>query len=198
MVERRYGMHQLYVSGKLSVTMVKEYLWCPAIPWIAINYGIEPPLTISMREGIQFQQSMDRARLAEELELPSPRRFEVYVESSRYRLYGVIDIVAGSKRTTIVEIKAFEKKKYFHHFEIQLMVYALLVTEKIAPVHKAILYMKSKPRIYEVSLYWLEKARIVIEKLWKTILSPEPPRISQDPRKCSYCRYRRLCPIVET
>ncbi len=184
------------VSRMLPVTLVKEMVWCSAIPWIVANYGIEPPLTPSMAMGIELQKTMDREGVAEELGLPIPRMFEVYVEDPRLGVYGVIDIVAGRKRLTIVEIKAFRTRRV-RHFEAQLYTYALLATRSLGAVYQAMLYSGSIVKRYSVDSYVLEKARSFVEKLWKVVTSPEPPLVNQDPRKCAYCRYRKLCPVRE-
>ena len=182
------------VSRALPATLVKEMVWCPAIPWIIANYGVEPPLTPSMEMGIEHHNTVDREELAEKLELPTPRMYQVYVEDPRLGIYGVIDIVAGSRRGLVIaEIKAFRTRR-INHFEAQLYTYALLANRRLGAVHQALLCTMDRARRYTVDAYVLRKAMSYVEKLWRIVTSPEPPTTGQDPRKCAYCRYRKLCP----
>ncbi len=185
------------VSRLLAATLVKEMAWCPAIPWIVANYGIEPPLTPSMEMGIEHHRTVDREELAERLGLPTPRMYQVYLEDPRLGIYGVIDIVAGNRRRLfIAELKAFRTRR-IQHFEAQLYTYALLANRRLGAVHQALLCTRDRVRRYDVDLYVLRKAMGYVEKLWRIVTSPEPPMVSQDPRKCAYCRYRKLCPVNE-
>ena len=180
----------------LPVTMVKEFVWCAAIPWIIHNYGIEPPLTPSMKQGIDFQKSLSRNNVVEELGLEPPIEYQVYVEDRELGICGVIDILAGSKRKKIVEVKAFRRNiRKCEHFKMQLYTYALIAYRKRMPVEKAILLLEKNKYEFTITKEKLDQAKKTVEKLWKTIQSPEPPKIQQDEKKCEYCRYKRICPI---
>lgn len=189
------------IAGRsaLPVTMVKEFVWCPVIPWMVWNYGVEPPLTPSMMDGIAFQQTLDRGRIAEQLHLEPPVEYQVYLEDPELRVYGVVDMMAGRRRKTIVEVKAFERSlKRLEHFKIQLYTYALIAVRRRIVVERAILLMKSARHEVDITGDKLELARRTVDRLWRAVVSPEPPYTAQDERKCSYCRYRRLCPAAAT
>ncbi len=186
----------LELRRSIPVTLVKEYCWCPAIPWIAVNYGVEPPLTPSMEEGIAYRSRVRLDEIAEELRLPEPRMYEVFVSSKKLGVHGYIDIVAGRGRYTVVEVKAFESRRW-KHFRSQLILYALLVNAELGPVRRSILVLGRRVIDVAVTDSDILYAKKLVEEVWRTILSPEPPRIQIVEQKCRYCRYRRLCPLAD-
>lgn len=187
----------LAFSRTLPVTMVKEMMWCEAIPWIVYNYGIEPPYTPSMERGIEVQRNLDLEKIAEKLGLPKPVKTSIYVEDKGLGLHGVIDIVAGSRRLCIAEVKAFKRRiRYSKHFIIQLKTYAVIAYRALGPIEKAYLYMDGIIHRVVVREQTFIEVKHIVEKLWRITLSPEPPQVMRIPEKCSYCRYRRFCSVV--
>lgn len=197
MVEKMFlGIHYTYRRA-IPVTLIKEYCWCPAIPWIVYNYGFEPDYTPSMIEGFEYRAKRRLDEVADRLGLPEPRRYEVFVLSRKLGVYGYIDIVAGSKRLTVVEVKAFKTKRW-KHFEKQLIVYAAIVNSELGPVNKAILVLGKKTISIEIMDRDIAIAKKLIDEVRRAIESPEPPRVNHVKNKCLYCRYRRLCPVYST
>jgi len=181
------------LRSSIPVTMVKEYCWCPTIPWIIYSYGVEPPTTPSMDAGTELRKVLRLEEVADRLGLPHPRRYEAFLASRKLGIHGYVDIVAGSNRFIVVEVKAFPSKRW-KHFRYQLLAYALLVNATMGPVRRAILAMGSRAIDIEVTQHEIEKTKRIIEEVRKVILSPEPPRVTPIENKCRYCRYRRLCP----
>jgi len=179
----------------IPATMVKEYLWCPAIPWIIHNYGAQPELTPSMERGLEFRKSRNLEEVANRFSLPTPRRYEVFVASKKLGAHGYIDIVAGSKHLVVAEVKAFKTKRW-QHFKAQLLTYAAIANAEIAPVRKAMLILGTKAIEIEVTQQDLEWIKRTIDKIKKVIESPEPPPVNPIPNKCRYCTYRKHCPIT--
>ena len=184
------------LGGCTSVTEVKEYVYCPVIPWIHKYLGYHTRPTPSMESGKEKADASYKSRVAEELGLPRPVRVEVPVKDCSLGVSGVVDIVAGKGPYTIVEVKVFPRRiERARHFKTQLMVYALLVWRNMGPVREAILYMGGKAHRYRVTSRDLEAARRALRGLQKVLESEEPPRARQNPAKCSYCWYRRVCPL---
>ncbi|MCE4624513.1 MAG: CRISPR-associated protein Cas4 [Desulfurococcales archaeon] len=187
-----YRGHQ-YFNGTVSVSLVKQYTYCPAIPWINWHLNLYEDPTPSMETGRMV--AGEKEEVAKRLGLPEPWRFEVKVVDRRLNLSGVIDIVAGKRRLTIVEVKRYRRSvKVSQHFKDQLMLYALLANNNIAPVREAILVLGDRAHRYMVTRRDLERAKALVEKTRKIIQSEEPPRPRMPGRKCDYCWYRRVCP----
>ena len=180
-------------SGSMPVSLVKDYTYCPAIPWIREILGYVEPRTPSM-ETARIDADAKEA-IAEELGLPRPWRIEVPVRGRSLPLSGVVDIIAGERRLTVVEAKAYRRRiEWSRHFRIQLLVYAYLVNEAIGPVREAILYMAGRAYRIPVTRERLDEARRAAEAALRSLESEEPPRPRQPWRKCGYCWYRRVCP----
>ena len=191
------GVNRLYTeppySSRIPVTMVKDHVYCPAIPWIKRFLGYTEPRSPSM-ETARVDASY-KEKVAKDLGLPKPWRIEVPVQGKSLPLRGVVDIIAGNRRLTVVEVKAYNRRlDRSSHFKIQLLIYAYLVNESIGPVREAILHMPDRIHRVVVTSELLEEARRAAESAIKTLSSEDPPRPRQPSRKCSYCWYRRVCP----
>lgn len=179
-------------SSVITPWDVKQYAYCPMIPWIAWNYGVREPPTYSMEAG-----RAERSRRLEALRslgLPQPIRLDVEMYSPRLRMAGVADAVAGLRRLTVVEVKAFRRKRYWH-FREQLMAYALLSETCLGPTHRAVLVLGGKARCWDVDQRALEEARRLALRVREVVESEKPPLV-QASGKCHSCWYRRLCPTA--
>ncbi len=170
---------------------VKEYTYCPMIPWIMYNFDVTIPPTISMKySSIDVEE---KEAIAKKLKLPKPWIFEGKFINRKYKAMGIVDIVAGDKRVIVVEVKK-NYRKFYDHFKVQLMFYAWLVNSTYKPVHKAVLVLGKKAIEYEVTDRDLEKIRRIIRKIREIRSKEKPPIINQIPQKCNNCWYRRYCP----
>ena len=184
-----------YTSGDalVTATMVKQYSYCPTLPWLESRIGLLEPLTPSM-ETARITAD-EKEAIARELGLPEPLRIETPVHDPELGATGVIDVIAGESRVDILEIKAHPRHpRRAKHFLNQLLVYALLAHRNIAPVHRAILYIGGETIEITINNYHLTKAKKLIEKTRQTIQNEDPPLLNQPPQKCKYCHYKTLCP----
>ncbi|MCE4599087.1 MAG: CRISPR-associated protein Cas4 [Desulfurococcales archaeon] len=191
--DRRRSRMLYSFNSTLTVSMVKQYSYCKAIPWIMEYYGLTERPTPSMKGGVVDADF--KLKVAEELGLPRPWRVEVRVYNKELALSGVVDIIAGNRPYTVVEVKSFRRRvKWSGHFKDQLMVYALLVTKTLGAVREAILYMGGSAYRFKVTQEDLQRAERLIESTKRILESEEPPLPRQPSRKCSYCWYKRVCP----
>ena len=171
---------------------VKQYVYCPMIPWIIHHVGISEPVTESMEGGGKVDVEY-KEEVARKLRLPRPWRFELELVDHELGVRGKVDIVAGSKRLVVVEVKRYYRRS-IEHFQAQLIVYALMVNKLVGPVWKTILVYGDKVRELPVDDKVLEEARRLVEKTWNTLLGDRPPTVNQVAGKCATCWYRRYCP----
>lgn len=177
-------------SDTLTALDVKQYVYCPVIPWLIRNYGVREPETYSMSKGKQERES--RLQIVSALGLEPPIRFDVSLYSPRLRLAGVVDAVAGTRRLSVVEVKLYPRKTY-RHFKAQLMTYALLVEQLIGPTRHAILLLSDRQLKWDVTSDTLREAERLIASLRLTVESEKPPLPRKD-KRCGSCWYKRLCP----
>lgn len=177
-------------SNVLTPWDVKQYAYCPVIPWIAWNYGFREPETYSMVRG--REERRQRLLKLQEMGFTPPIRIDVQLYSQRFKLAGVADAITGGRRRTVVEVKAFKRKKY-NHFRVQLMVYALLSEEVLGPTIRAALILGSRLKLWDVTLEALMETKRLVLKTRAAVESERPPR-TQLSGKCLSCWYRRFCP----
>lgn len=186
-----------YIDGYVTPSDIKNYAYCPVIPWVEANLGVREPPTPSMESALGAATASFKERVAGELRLPKPWRIEVPLSSSRLRLRGVVDVVAGERRLVVLEVKVFDRRlSRAGHFRAQLLAYALLVNETMGPVGEAILYLGGRVYRLHVGDRELEEARRMLEKARRAVESPEPPLVQQPEAKCRYCWHRRWCPVA--
>ena len=191
-------MHR-YSDDYVSVTELKEFAYCPMIPWIHRYLGFYTEPTESMSVARERADSSFKERVAERLGLPRPWRFEVPVRSRELGLRGVVDILAGERRYVVVEVKYYRRKRRrLTHFRRQLLAYTLIVNETLGPVREAILYNGGEVIRIPVSREVLEEIRRYVKALRRVLESEAPPVVNQQPSKCSYCWYRHVCPMAST
>ena len=188
-------LHLAYVlsRGLLPVVMVKEYAWCPTIPWIMANKLIEPPPTPSMLRGLREHRSRDVLEsVAKMMGYESPE-IERYVVDKKHMICGVVDILAPRERE-LVEVKMLVLKLGKHQLA-QLKAYTLLAWGSGYRVKRAhIATPKRTLKTLEVDQQTLLEAEDLVEKTWRTVENPDPPPVEQPLEKCRYCRYIKLCP----
>lgn len=182
-------------SEPITPWMVKQYFYCPAIPWIVRNYGVVEPPTESMKEGknLTYEEKIRRLKKAG---IKGRVELETSLKSTKYNIQGKVDAIAREERkAVVVEIKAYKDRRVFRH-KMQLLTYALLAQDNIGPVHQAILILGGKNLKYIISHEELETLKRVLERIRETILSEKPPRTVKS-EKCYSCWYSRVCPEHE-
>jgi CRISPR-associated exonuclease Cas4 len=186
-----------YYDDWVNVVDLKEFEYCPVIPWIHHNIGYVTDPTDSMDVGRSRVDASFKVKVASELGLPKPYRVEVPVKSYRLRVEGVVDLVAGDGKLVVVEVKAFRRRRdRLRHFKTQLVAYALLVTESLGVVREAILYNGGDVMRFRVTGEMLLGVERKLAKLRAVIEGERPPEVSQPRQKCYYCWYRRVCPVT--
>ncbi|MCE4611995.1 MAG: CRISPR-associated protein Cas4 [Desulfurococcales archaeon] len=182
-----------YDRGVLTAVDVKDYVYCPVIPWLKAVHGVAEAPTPSMEAGVVDVEYKEK--VAEELSLPEPRRFEVKLVDRGLGVSGVVDVVAGPKGDmVVVEVKAGVRRPQRHHLA-QLKVYALLASRLLGKVRRAALYTPGGVVWLRVDYRLLEEARLLVEEARKAVYSEAPPQARQPEAKCRYCFYSQRCPV---
>ncbi len=185
-----------YRYYSISPSMLKQMDYCPAIPWLITKTGwLEPP-TDSMKIAREEANANYKEEIAEKLGLPKPWRIEACLKDPETGLTGCIDLIAGSKRLAVAEIKLYRRAKK-NHVRTQLLAYAYLANIAVAPVERAILIEAGEVTLdIPITREHVESARRKLEKLRAIISSEEPPTVNPSDRQCLACQYRRICPLA--
>ncbi len=174
-------MYTLLPPG-ISPSLIKQYVYCPMIPWIIAKYGVVEPLTESMRQGLE--------------EATIKGKGQIRLRSKKHRITCIIDEVVTDKKgiPIIIEYKKFKPKRYLR-YKIQLLTQVLVAQETLGPIRKAVLIMGDKKIEYTINNEDLEHVKRIIKELENTINNDKPPTVNPNPRKCRSCWYKRFCPI---
>jgi len=88
------------LSCNLSPTpwLIKQYIYCPVIPWLIVNFGVHEPSTESMKQGNEEKEAKGLG--------------QVRIRSRKYNIQCVVDeVLYDSKgKPIIVEYKKFKPK----------------------------------------------------------------------------------------
>jgi len=185
---------------QLTVTDVKQFLYCPRIVYFTYSLPVKRPVSYKMEEGkLQHERTADleerrslRAYALEEGE----RHFSVSLYSERLGLSGLLDMVILTREEPIpVEFKHSDGKLGLNH-KYQLAAYALLVEEKWEkPVRRAFVYFIPLKQAREISITsnmrsFVQRTLGQIRGMIATEAMPEPTRQSG---RCVDCEYRNFC-----
>lgn len=152
---------------------MKQYAYCPVIPWLQANLGVAEPPTDSMRIGREDQEGGIR------------------VSSARGAT--VVDRVKEeSGHVVLVERKSYVSRNYSRYVEQALASY-LVAREKIPRIRRIRIEAPRKVMEIDVSGYLLEEIESLVAVIERKISSEKPPRPG-DSGKCFSCWYKRFCP----
>lgn len=192
-----------YPGIELNVTDLKQYLYCPRIPYYFYVMPVPRPVTYKMKHGVQEHVELDRLEkrrgyrsygLAE-----GKRLFHLQVKSETLGLYGKLDLVIEYRKKGIphylpVEFKHTEKG-VFTNAKYQLTAYAMLLEEHFqVPVPEGIVYqIPTKTynivKITDAMRKYVKDSLSAIRRMMLEETFPEPKSRS----RCSDCEYRRYC-----
>jgi CRISPR-associated exonuclease Cas4 len=186
---------------QLTVTDVKQFLYCPRIVYFTYSLPVKGPVTYKMEEGkLQHERTADleerRSLRAYGLE-KGERHFSVGLYSERLGLSGLLDMVilTSAGEPIPVEFKHSDAKLGLNH-KYQLTAYALLVEDRWGtPVRRAFIYFIPLKRARETSITpnmrrFVQKTLDEIRDMIATEAMPEPTRHRG---RCVDCEYRNFC-----
>lgn len=186
----------------LSVSDLKQFIYCPRIPYFMHVLGFKERITECMKEGVESEDRLvrleeRRRKLAKKLKV-DVKLFDVNLYSERLELVGIIDcVVMHGMEVSPVEFKSSSKpKKVNENHLIQLVAYALLLESCMKKISRKgyIVYEKSD-ELLEVNIteglkkYTMRK----IEEMKEVIAEEVFPETKQPAFKCISCGYRKVC-----
>ena len=173
--------------------MLRQFEYCPVIPWIIAHYNIAEPPTYSMEEGKEIDLGEIAGKICGDEDCEYLVEEPIIDEDG---LLGFIDILVHDKHGyKAVEVKKYKNKRYSHQIA-QLKAYAELYSSNTDRIVHEIILVQENEVVYRKRYEYHDKieARRLIEKLDKIINSDRPPLVEKT-QKCNSCWYRRICPI---
>lgn len=188
----------------LTVTDVRQHVYCPRIPYYRYTMPLERPVTAKMDLGKEEHESTSAKEARRTLKAygikEGERRFGVDLYSGRLRLRGRIDMVIHTPRELIpVEYKMAAAIGLHHKY--QLAAYALLAEHTYsATVSRAFVYLTPEKRAVEVPIPPAMRAQVkkIVTELRDAAENERLPRPTPHRGRCAGCEYRRFCGDVLT
>ena len=188
----------------LTVTDVRQFTYCPRIPYYRYTLPLERPVTAKMDLGKEEHESTSAKEARRTLKAygikEGERRFGVSLYSESLGLRGKIDMVILTPREVIpVEYKMAAGVGLHHKY--QLAAYAMLVEHALGgTVNRAFAYLTPAKEAREVPITPAMRAEVkkTLERLRASMRDERLPRPTPHRKRCVACEYRRFCGDVLT
>lgn len=184
----------------LPVSLIRQYFYCPQIPYINLVLHVQEPETDSMLYGKEAHEVFRAQHLPREIE-PIRIETEVHLTSERLGLVGVLDALVETTLGELVpcELKASALGTTAPPLKdrAQLAAYAMLVEENFRrTVKRGVLFYRDDGR-KAVVLIDGSLRRLVMRAVAEIrgMLESERRPERGNPRACGSCWYRRMCPL---
>lgn len=183
-----------------TVTDVKQWAYCPRIPFYRYVLPVKVPPTYRMERGRDVQaavQALERRRGLRAYSLAEgERRFGVWLHSERLGLAGKLDLLILTVAACFpVDFKDTEGGVRQNH-RAQLAAYALLVEEAFQrPAPLGFIYLVPARATVSVELDEGVRARVrdALDGMRRMIASEELPPATTVGARCTACEFRNFC-----
>jgi len=189
----------------LHVSDIKQYIYCPRI--IYFNYVLPIPrrktkkMEYGHEEHIEIQRLEKRRGSKAYGVIDGAKRFQVYLESSRLGLNGILDmmIITDNEEIFPVEFKNSVNITGLHQ-KYQLTAYAMLIEENFKkPVRKGFLYLIPSKKV--IAMEFTESMREHVKKTlvaMRNIIARERmPNYIRSTKRCTDCEFKNYCADLE-
>ena len=186
----------------LTVTDLKQYIYCPRVLFFQRCLPAVRPVTVKMEEGIRAQEDAEARERRRQLRsygfTTGERHFDVSLYSAALRLTAEVDLIImrpdGENAVIPVDYKLSILPG--EHFKVQLACYGLLVEEEIGlPAPYGFLYLIPEKRAERVLLSAGLKlrARAALAEMRTVIEREVMPAPVSSVARCVNCEFRRFC-----
>ncbi len=184
----------------LIVTDVKQFAYCPRIPYYRYVMPVRHRKTYPMEHGKAVQAAVEalekrrgfrRYGVAE-----GTRRFGLSLRSDRLGLTGRLDLLIETAEACFpVDFKDSEGPVRRNH-RIQLAAYALLVEDCLAkPVPAGFIYRVPAKDLVGVEIRAADRefAAVAISRIRHSVIAESVPQPTDVRNRCVACEYRNYC-----
>ncbi len=185
----------------LRVSDLKQYIYCPRIIYFYYVLPIPRRVTRKMEYGKMEHLEINRLEKRRGLKayglLEGKRDFQVFLQSSRLGLHGLLDMVITTEGRQVypVEFK-HSVSKYGLHQKYQLAAYAMLLEESYRkPVRYGFLYLiPSKSAVpIEITTGMREYVKKALSAVRNVIAGERIPGYVRSKNRCTDCEFKNYC-----
>ena len=185
---------------ELTVTDLKQWAYCPRIPYYHHVMPVEFARTYKMQRGRDVEaavEAMEKRRGFRRYGLErGERRFGVWLHSAALELSGKLDLlIVTADACYPVDFKDTEGGVRYNH-RIQLAAYALLVEENFArPAPIAFVYLVPTRQLVTVPVGVKEREVVMcaVVEMRRVIQQENMPGPTPVRARCTACEFRNYC-----
>jgi CRISPR-associated exonuclease Cas4 len=187
------------LKSELTVTDVRQHVYCPRIPYYRYTMPLERPVTPKMDLGKEEHETTSAKEARRTLGAygleEGERFFAVNMHSEKLGLRGKIDMIIRTPRETIpVEYKMAAAVGLHHKY--QLAAYAMLAEDEYRrAVTRAFVYLTPVKKAVEIPITAAMRGHVkkTLADLRVAMESERLPRPTPHRGRCVGCEYRRFC-----
>lgn len=185
---------------ELTVTDLKQWAYCPRIPFYRYVLPVERPVTYKMERGKAVQaavEALERRRGFRAYGMKEGERlFGVWLRSRRLGLSGKLDLLIRTPEACYpVDFKDTEGHPRQNH-RVQLAGYALLVEEVfVTPVPQGFVYLVPRKEVVALPVEEADRAEVIriLAEIRGMIAREQTPEPTSARRRCEACEYQNYC-----
>ena len=195
-------LRQLSSEYFITATDLKQYAFCPRIPYFQHVLGYNERVTESMLDGLGSEEAFrekEKRRRKLLKKIPAEEKvFNIRLCEPELGLMGKLDCAILSKHEAIpVEFKASKRpKKIGENHLNQLTAYAILLERHYGKiVRKGIIYYEKSDEAIEIEITQKRKRHVLklLKELKTTLEQGLLPETNQPKTKCQNCGYKKIC-----
>ncbi|OOE44964.1 CRISPR-associated protein Cas4 [Salinivibrio kushneri] len=183
----------------IPISYLRQYLFCPRIPWYKAVMRFEPPEQGWVTQGKRWHESQNprhRRRLCKHIPEPREHIVNAHVQALSLGIHGYIDeLIFNEEKCVVVEYKV-DKGKPTDAQKVQLYAYMLAAEQTYQrQVVAGVLLKGSANKQYTITLddKIKNKCLTTLHAVRQTLSSHRMPHSSATESKCAQCEYLRYC-----
>ena len=189
-------------SFNMPVSMIRQYCFCPRIPFFYIARQLMPIAGTWVEQGIKFHEKTEMLQKRRNLsKLGITDKFslenEINLNSDSLHMHGVCDSIIKTQNEIFpLEFKMQEHLLQHEGSELQLCAYAMLLEEQfcIDIQYGFILYgSKGKFRQVIFSKDKRDKIKSIISSIFRDCSGGFLPATASTEKQCSQCEFLNFC-----
>lgn len=185
---------------ELTVTDLKQWAYCPRIPYYHHVMPVDFARTYKMERGRDVEaavQAMEKRRGFRRYGLErGERRFAVWLHSATLQLAGKLDLLIVTENAAYpVDFKDTEGGVRYNH-RIQLAAYAMIVEEGLVlPVPMTFVYLVPSRQLVTVPIGDKEREQVIraVAEMRRVIDEEDMPGPTPVRARCTACEFRNYC-----
>lgn len=182
--------------------MLRQYCFCPRIPYFYIVREIRPYEQIWVKQGsdehVRQEMLMRRRNLSRfNIHGCGVIKHNVELQSDKLNLHGICDaILETGNETCVLEFKNSANFKVTTGTKVQLAAYAMLYEERARKeISRGFVLYGTKAKTYEITINSELKAKVleIRDRISDTIRQCYIPSSAASEKKCSQCEFMNFC-----